>query len=201
MIGQRFRHSFFLALILFSFKPIKAQWSVGVEGGYTNNFLFTNNSNRQFTNYKPQGGAGASMIAQYRFSNWLAVESGVQYMMKNYKLERTDFFQGIYQHSSNGYIQVPLKADFMFGGKRLIGFLNLGVYGAYWAYGHVKGSMPNILNPIDSLATTGNFYNVTKPFNYDEAYSFDKKRDNRFEFGWVIGLGISYRLFSRWNIF
>ena len=75
-------------------------------------------------------------------------------------------------------------AQFRFGGKfrkqqSLYGILNLGGFGGYWLGGHVNGTT---LSPMDLQ----NFQ------TFDENYTFNITKDNRFEWGGLAGLGLQY---------
>jgi hypothetical protein len=184
-----------LFLWLASAQPLKAQLYVGVEGGWNRNYLTTSNNSQYFTEYKSQAGFSAGIPVLYRFTDWLAVQADPSYLQKNYKIERTGFFTGIYQRNTNGYLQLPLMAQFSFGGKELRGFVNLGGYAAYWMSGRVKGTEPNILNPVDTAFTTvnaGSLLGENYSYSYDEKYTFNNTRDRRLELGAIAGLGVSY---------
>jgi opacity protein-like surface antigen len=190
----------FLISLIAAIQPIHgfAQFYLGVEAGLDKNYLYTNNSNQAFTQYGGYQGFSLAIPLQYRLTDWFSVEADPSYIRKNYKIVRTDFFQGIYQNNTNTYLQLPLMAHFSFGGRQLKGFLNLGGYAAYWSAGRVKGSEPNILDPVDSSFTTNqqpaNDYAINHSYNYNEKYAFDSKKDRRMELGWVAGAGISYEL-------
>ena len=134
--------------------PAFGQLSAGVEGGYTKNYLVTNNANRAFTNYQPRGGFDVGIVFQYKISDWFAVAADPSFVQKNYSQQRSAFFAGVYQDNYNSYIQLPVMGHFMFGGSRLKGFLNVGIYGGYWQAGTVKGQMPSysILRPTKPAA-------------------------------------------------
>jgi hypothetical protein len=179
-----------------------AQFSVGLEGGYTRNYLQTNNANRDFTNYTPGNGFGIGIPVQYKITNWFAVAADPGYIQKNYKQERTNYYAGTYQVSTNSYLQLPIMGHFMFGSEKIQGFFNLGGYVGYWLTGNVKGKMPNVLDPVDSSTATNTVYlELAKPYDYNEKYTFDSRRDNRIELGWVAGAGISYAINDKYSIF
>lgn len=178
-----------------------AQFSVGVEGGYNHNYLQTNNANRDFTNYKPGNGYTIGIPVQYKIANWFAVEADPTYIRKNYLQERSSFYLGTYQISNNAYLQLPVMAHFMFGGKKLQGFFNLGAFAGYWLTSNVNGRMPNVLNPIDSVTATNTFYYFSSAYSYNEKYAFDTRRDNRIEAGWVAGAGVSYAITDKYTVF
>lgn len=182
----------------------KAQLSVGVSGSYNKNYLYTNISNRAYTQYKPLQGFGVSIPVQYQFNNWLALQVEPGYVQKNYRVERYNFFEGIYQNTTNGYYQLPLIGHFMFGGSKLKGFMNLGGYGAYWASSKVKGSLANMLNEVNNVDYNQNinsYYGLQNPYAYDEKYNFDTRKDRRLELGWLVGAGMSYKVNNLFEVF
>ncbi len=187
---------------LFYLQGASAQLSVGVEGGYNKNYLVTNNANRAFTNYVPMNGFNVGLPVQYQVNDWLALAAVPAYMQKNYRQERSSFFEGVYQNNYNGYIQLPVTARILFGGDRLKGFVDGGVYGAYWMSSKIKGVNSNILDVTsDTTSASASIFDFQKPYSYNEKYSFDNKKDNRIEFGWVAGLGAAYEITEQFGIF
>ena len=178
-----------------------AQFSVGIEGGYNKNYLVTNNANRAFTNYKPLSSFTVGIPLQYKIADWFAIAADPTFLQKNYLQERSAFFAGVYQNNYNSYVQLPVMAHFMFGGKRLKGFANAGVYGGYWMASTIKGVMPAILDNVDNNTSTSSIYDYNNSYSYNEKYSFDSRKDNRFEVGWVAGLGIGYDVTNKINVF
>jgi hypothetical protein len=178
-----------------------AQLSVGVEGGYNKNYLVTNNANRAFTNYQQLGGFTVGIPLQYKITDWFALAADPGLIKKNYSEQRSVFFAGVYQDNLNTYIQLPLMGHFMFGGQRLKGFLNAGIYGGYWLAGTVKGETPNILDIVDDVTASNSIYDFEHPYSYNEKYSFDSRKDNRFDAGWVGGLGIGYDITRHYQVF
>lgn len=194
--------SFFaFVLFLFGCLPLHAQLSVGVEGGYNKNYLITNNANRAFTNYKPLSSFTIGIPVQYKIKDWFAIAADPTFIQKNYRQERSAYFAGVYQDNYNGYVQLPVMGHFMFGGERLKGFANAGLYAGYWVTAKIKGVMPNILDVVDNTTSTGTVYDYNHPYSYDEKYSFDNRKDNRWEIGWVAGLGASYEITDRFQVF
>jgi hypothetical protein len=178
-----------------------AQWSVGVEAGVNKNYLVTNNANQDFTNYRPLKSFNVGVPVLYTINNWLAIEADPSFVQKNYRQVRSTFYQGVYQDNLNSYIQLPLMAHGMFGTGRVKGFVNGGLYAGYWITGTVKGRLANILDPVDDPTTSGSIFSYLNGSTYNEKYSFDKTRDNRFEAGWVAGAGISYQLKPAFQVF
>ena len=134
----------------------QAQWRIGVTGGADYNVF--NMDQQYMTDYKVDG------QKNYRHSR-------VVYSDVDYKL-------------TNDYLQLPVMASFSFGGERLRGFCNLGVYGAYWLNSHRKGSDRNSFSD--------------RTFSFDEKVDFYDKRDQRWDCGLVCGLGLEYLINRHW---
>lgn len=174
-----------------------AQLSVGLSGGYTRNYLYTNIGYRLFTQYQPADGFSLSLPVQYAVTDWLALQADVQLVQKNYRLTRSDYFEGIYNVTTNQYLQLPVMGHFSFGGRKLKGFLNLGGYAGYWATSTNKGVTP-ALNEGGGDARI--FLDAVEGISYNESYTFDSRKDRRLELGWLTGVGVSYQQ-ARYNFF
>lgn len=193
-----------LLLTTFIITGTKAQFYLGLEAGLNKNQLYTNNANQAFTEYKKGSGLSIGIPVLYKVNDWFAVQASPSYIQKNYTIARTGYFQGVYQDNINGYIQLPIMGQFSFGDEQFRGFVNLGMYGAYWAGSRIKGAQLNALNPVDTA-----YYNVAPAYasgeinlyNYNEKYSFNSTKDNRFEFGWIAGIGVSYETESGYRFY
>lgn len=175
-----------------------AQLSIGLSGGYARNHLYTSVGYRTYTQYQPADGFSLSVPLKYTVNDWLAVQAEAQFVQKNYQLIRSEFFEGIYNATTNQYLQLPLMGHFSFGGRKLKGFVNLGGYAGYWATSTNKGVAAGLsLQPTENPQRYLDFY---QNIAYDEPYAFDNRKDRRFELGWLTGLGVSYQL-SRYNVF
>ncbi len=187
--------------MMLSFIQVKAQFYIGVEGGYNKNYVITNNANRAFTNYKPLSGFNVGIPIQYRVNPWLTIAADPSLIKENYRQERSAFFAGVYQNTYNSYIALPVTAHIFFGGKRLKGFAEAGISIAYWASSRVKGVMPDILDIASGTGNGSTIYSYENPYSYDEKHVFDSKADNRFQASWVGGLGISYDVCKHLQVF
>ena len=76
-------------------------------------------------------------------------------------------------------------ASFGFGSEKIRGFCNVGVYGGYWLNASRKGEDYN------SFSQTY--------FTFSESMDFDKDQDQRWDCGFVGGLGLEYRFCNRWG--
>jgi hypothetical protein len=167
---------------------LQAQLYVGIEGGANRNHVITNTSDKPFFTYESQDGYSFGIPIRYvfpRLSQWFGgIQAIPSVTQKNYRMQRTGFYSPMYQDYQNSYLELPIMAQFRFGGhlqkeQSLYGILNLGGFGGYWMSGHVKG---RALSPMD----------LTNYQEFDEDYTFSTEKDNRIELGALAGLGIQY---------
>ena len=172
---------------LFCVAGVNAQLYIGIEAGANKNYFVSNTKDKPFFDYQPSNGFSIGVPIRYSFPS-LSWFGGIQvtpsYVQKNYRMERSGYYEAIYQQTDNSYLELPVMAQFRFGGKiaktqTLHGILNLGGYGGYWLTGNVKG---RTLSPMDP-----NNYQ-----SYDEPYTFSDEKDNRFELGGLAGVGLQY---------
>jgi len=176
-----------VTLASFGATKVQAQWYVGIEGGANKNYLISNTSDKPFFEYQPSNGFSAGVPVRYEFPglHWFGgIQAVPTYVQKNYRIQRTGYYSPMYQQTTNSYVELPIMAQFRFGGtiaktQSLYGILNLGGYGGYWLSGHVKGRAVSPMDPTDY-----------QPF--DEAYAFSTTKDNRFQWGGLAGLGLQY---------
>jgi hypothetical protein len=176
----------FLAALL-CVNKLHAQLYVGLEAGANRNYLITNTADKPFFEYQPLYGYSIGIPVRYQFP-FLPWFGGIQvipsYVQKNYKMQRTGYYSEMYQQNDNSYFELPVMAQFRFGGhfgkqQSLYGILNVGGYGGYWLSGHVKG---RTLSPMD----------LENYQSFDESYTFNSTKDNRFEWGGLAGVGLQY---------
>lgn len=121
-------------------------------------------------------------MGQYDILDWLGVRAELDYVQKNHQqmrtLEETDC------RITNSYLQLPVMASFSFGGTKLRGFCHVGAYGGYWLNSRIKGVAINHL--------------IIESYDIDEDIPFDSERDQRWDFGFLGGLGMEYRFASHW---
>ena len=172
---------------LFCVTKLQAQWHVGIEGGANRNYLVTNTADKPFFDYQPSYGYSIGVPVRYAFPklSWFGgIQATPTYVQKNYRLQRTGFYSPMYQQTDNSYFELPVMAQFRFGGaiaktQSLYGILNLGGFGGYWMGSHVKG---RALSPMDPETYQ----------SFDEAYTFFEQKDNRLEWGALAGVGLQY---------
>jgi len=197
-------HCLFLLAFFALAQPLRAQLYVGVEGGWNKNHLSTSYSSQYFTEAVNQAGFSAGIPVRYRVFDWLAFEADPGFIRKNYMTRRTGFFEGLYQKNTNSYWQLPVMAQFSFGGEQLRGYVSLGGYAAYWASSHIQGTTIGSLNTNDTVYSTTNPVSIANeniPYNFNQKYTFDSKKDRRLELGAIAALGVSYEMPQGYFVF
>jgi len=160
-----------------------AQWRVGVNGGATYNHSTISKHYMTDYQWKDRWGVTLGVMGQYDVNDWLGVRAELDWTQKNYRLTRQILSNLDYKYVNN-YLQLPVMASFSFGGKQLRGFCNAGVYGGYWLTSGREGT---------------DFNNSSeKVYEFSENIEFNDERDQRFDFGFVGGIGVEYRFCQRW---
>ena len=169
--------------------PVKAQaqWRIGASGGATYNWFSVDRQYQNDFHYDGAWGWSAAVFTQYNFFDWLGLRAEVEASERNYRFYRTGIYAGTNYVTHNTYVQVPVMAQFSFGGQKVRGFVNAGVYAGYWADGRYKGTVYDMMN------------DKTNPT--DAPYIFQKTKDQRADFGLAGGLGIEYRFLEHWAIY
>lgn len=178
-----------------------AQLEAGITAGYVKNHIITSPGYRTFTRYQDRSSVTAGLVFRYRLNQWLAVEADPSYLQKRYELRRYNFFDGIHQINTNGYLLLPVMGHFSFGGEKLKGFVNMGGYGGWWMHGRIKGTMPNVFSEEPGSDELPGLLVSDPPYDYNEKYAFDRRRDRRIEWGLLAGAGLEYRLQNRFVFF
>lgn len=199
---KKIKYLTILVIFMLVAQQAKSQWAIGIEGGYVNNHLLTDISNRVQTNNQNGSSFGVGILTKYTFKKArLSFETGLTFVQKNYSFVRTGKYQGIYESFINNYVQLPLGVEFrlfyVYGFKV---YIDAGMYFGYWTSGYVNGVTPNIINVI--YQKDGNNYQLVQGNTaYSEKYNFDNRRDNRFEFGVYTGLTLAYEFYDKYAIF
>lgn len=158
-------------------------WRLGVTAGADYN---TYSMDMQYMNdFRTKGrwGATIGVSGQYNFTDWFGLRADLNWTQKNYRKYRTVLNMVDYKYRNN-YLQLPVMASFSFGGQKLRGFCNTGIYGGYWMNSSRWGTDYN------------NFSNKT--YDFSEKQEFDSDRDQRMDFGFVGGAGMEYRFAKHW---
>lgn len=160
-----------------------AQWRIGAQVGASCNHFVIDKQYQTDYQYKDRWGMTVSLTGQYDFKDWLAVRAELNWTQKNHRQTRYQLSQLNYRYFNN-YLQLPVMASFSFGGQKLRGFCNLGVYAGYWLSSRREGT--------DYNSFTG------KPYIIREDVKFNSDRDQRMDAGLLGGLGMEYRIARHW---
>jgi hypothetical protein len=177
-----------LLLSIFSFhlSPLQAQWRIGASGGATYNWYSIDTHYQTDFRYDGAWGWNAAVFTQYNFFDWLGLRAEIEATERNHRFRRTGIFTGTNYTVHNTYLQVPVMVQFSFGGKKVRGFVDAGVYAGCWLAGRYKGTNYDMI--------------VNATYSLDEPYIFQSKKDQRADFGLAGGLGIEYRFLEHWAI-
>jgi opacity protein-like surface antigen len=175
-----------------------AQTAIGVEGGLSNNSYHTNIDNRAATNLTSLTGVSVNLSFRYKVKSWLYITTAPGVVQKGYSMNRTDSLFGEYDRHNNTYLQLPVGISLTYDWRRFRATLDPGIYGGYWLAGRVKGTIANVFSVADNTNSSGQTTEQFQLSNYDERYSFLSRRDQRWEFGWVVGAGLQYHLSGKY---
>jgi len=183
---SHFSFALLLALFVLHGSPASAQWRIGVSGGADYNWYAIHTQYQTDYHYEGAWGWNAAIFTQYDFLPWLGLRAEIEASEKNYRFYRTGSYSGTDYITHNTYLQLPVMTQFRFGGTKVHGFVNAGVYAGCWLAGRQKGT---IFNPL-----TDRVERINAP------YTFNKQKDQRADFGLAGGLGIEYVPAAHWAI-
>lgn len=84
------------------------KFKIGLDAGYTYSVLNANVSNLVDTKYSGRYGVGVNLSGEYMIWKSLFVSTGVSFLKKNYKYERTGTRSGQYTDYDNNFLSFPL---------------------------------------------------------------------------------------------
>lgn len=160
-----------------------AQWRVGVNCGAAMNHFIIDKQYQTDYQYKNRWGVTMGVMGQYDITDWAGVRVELDWTQKNYRQKRENLQICDYKYVNN-YLQLPVMGSFSFGGEKLRGFCNLGIYTGYWLNSNRKGTDFNTLTDTS--------------YDFSEKVEFMDERDQRWDFGFVGGAGVEYRFASHW---
>ena len=160
-----------------------AQWRVGINGGGDLNHFIIDKQYQTDNQFKDRWGGTVGIMGQYDIADWAGIRFELDWMQKNYRQTRETLKVYDYKYVNN-YLQLPVMGSFSFGGQKVRGFCNLGIYGGYWLNSSRKGFDYNAL--------------TQKGYDFTEKVEFYNDRDRRWDFGFVGGAGLEYRFASHW---
>ena len=164
--------------------PAYAQWRAGVTMGRAWNHYTVDKHYMTDWHYEGLWGWTLGATGQYDLNDWLAVRADVNWTQKNHRQYRTAMMTPTNYDTRNRYLQLPVMASMSFGGQKVRGFVNLGAYGGYWLSSSIKGGF---LNTFSDEVTA-----------VDESMDFNDERDQRWDAGFVGGIGVEYGFAKHW---
>ncbi|MDV3751526.1 outer membrane beta-barrel protein [Elizabethkingia anophelis] len=123
------------------------KFKIGLDAGYTYSVLNGNLSNLVDTKYSGRYGFGVNLSGEYMIWKSLFVTTGVSFIQKNYRYERTGTRSGQYTDYTNNFLSFPL----MIGGYVLNNpheskgvWIKVagGMYSEYWLSRKFDGQYP-----------------------------------------------------------
>jgi hypothetical protein len=178
----------------FNLKLAEHPWYFGVYGGWTYNTLYQGGAEdyRPTQAWEGAGGWTIGLPVRYQIFNWLGVQAEPSYITKNYTTRWTGDYKDLGENTTtNGFVEVPLLANLSIGlvgndNARLRLFANAGFFMGVWVYSREQGMAPILAdaNPLYGTATAA--------YEYDTLYTFDERRDNRFDAGFLAGFGAQF---------
>ena len=160
-----------------------AQWRVGINGGGDLNHFIIDKQYQTDYQFKDRWGGTVGIMGQYDIADWAGIRFELDWVQQNYRQTRETLKVYDYKYVNN-YLQLPVMGSFSFGGQKVRGFCNLGIYGGYWLNSSRKGFDYNAL--------------TQKGYDFTEKVEFYDDRDRRWDFGFVGGAGLEYRFASHW---
>ncbi|MBD1365163.1 PorT family protein [Mucilaginibacter sp. ZT4R22] len=173
-----------------------AQVSLGVEGGFSLNHLFTKMIGYNSTKNVTKLGATTGLIIQYKLTDNTFIETTPGFVSKKYSFARTGLLKGAFLSFENNYLQLPVTLNFVFGNK-LKFFLGPGIYTAYWLSGSEYGNIPDIFSASQQADDTSDTLTLVY---FKKSHRFDPTLDNRWEFGVSASCGLRYPLNEKYKI-
>lgn len=177
------RNGFLWVLLLLPL-AVHAEWRLGVEGGATWNHYSINKQYMTDYRFVDQWSGTAGITTQYNFFDWLGLRAGAFFAQRNYRHTRNEYASLLNVKYENNYLLFPVTVNFSFGGRKVRGFVNAGVYGGAWLTCHRSGRECNTFSG--------------KSTDFSEPYAFNARKDERGDFGYTGGIGIEYRFHEHW---
>jgi len=164
-------------------------WYIGVEGAYDYNTMYSFTGYRPFKEYRGGHGFAVGIPVRFAVFKWLAVQSGVQFIQKNYSLVNTND-ENRYDNWTNSFLEFPILAQGSvgLGSDKARLFASAGVELGVWLIQNEKGSQFVIADQPN-----GDRYILSASYRkYDVNPEWDGRKDNRFDAALLGGIGVQY---------
>lgn len=195
-----FRIFIFSLIIEFDFaRYAQAQIQIGAKAGFINSTASVDTRNIAFTETESLNGLQLGLVYDHDISSTFSIRTELLYAEKGYRVRK--YFDASYfdtkklQNSSYwqlqmNYLEVPILFKWNVESARLKFYLNAGFYGAYWFSGKNTGSFftANLGDPFYARKT------ASEKYDFDNDFGANKRKDNRFDIGAVVGTGLAYKI-------
>lgn len=158
--------------------PILAigQFSVGIQGGNNLSKMdFTNNQDYRFTEIDYQQGFIGGLVFQFLGEKHAGVQAEINYSQRGWIENDTTGVEYFRYKNKMDYLEMPILTHVNIGGGKLRGLFNIGPYFGY---------------ALNRKIITEN---VDAGVEDTQDYTFTNEKDNRFDFGLMVGAGMEYR--------
>lgn len=161
------------------------QWEVGLLGGADLNYRNVNLLYASDVANEELLGFTYGVTGTYLINPNIALRCDLALIDKNFSVSRiTQGYNSMNYFRRNKYLQLPVMAEFSFGGRYLRGYIAQGFYVGYWCMGTVEGASAVFDDGLGENSV-----------QIKENYEFLSERDNRFEFGYASAWGLSGYIF------
>ena len=155
---------------------IWAQLSIGLQGG--SNFSkmdFAYNREYTYTEIDNKQGFIGGLVIQFIGDKHAGIQAEFNYSQRGWVENDTTGVEYIKYKNQMDYLEMPILSHVNIGGGKLRGLFNIGPYLGY------------ALNR--SITSENQETGATET----SKYNFDDEKDNRFDFGLMVGAGMEYR--------
>lgn len=172
---------FVLAVLLcWTATEAKAQWAIGIKGGWTCTSPDRSIAGRIDETYSRLSGFDAGFQTRCEFNDWIALRADLSYMKRSHRMDRNlNYLDPVFTEYRNDYLMLPVMADFSFGGEALRGHLLCGGFAGYWLQSRIKGTTYWMTD----------YYVFFDDFNQKREFNSE---DQRFTAGLVGGVGLNW---------
>ena len=158
------------------------KFKIGLDAGYTYSVLNGNVSNLVDTKYSGRYGFGVNLSGEYMIWKSIFMSTGVSFLQKNYKYERTGTRSGQYTDYKNNFLSFPLLVGAYIlnnphESKGIWIKVAGGMYTEYWLNMKREGQYP----VFGGLQPDGTFPYVKVSDTYD--FKKNENQLNRFGYG------------------
>ncbi|AQX84454.1 outer membrane beta-barrel protein [Elizabethkingia sp. HX WHF] len=158
------------------------KFKIGLDAGYTYSVLNGNVSNLVDTKYSGRYGFGVNLSGEYMIWKSIFMSTGVSFLQKNYKYERTGTRSGQYTDYKNNFLSFPLLVGAYIlnnphESKGVWIKVAGGMYTEYWLNMKREGQYP----VFGGLQPDGTFPYVKVSDTYD--FKKNENQLNRFGYG------------------